>query len=142
MQVQAGSIVQGWHHWHPRCARAVPGGVWATHLCCRRVCCTIHLLNILQPAQDVLVWQLDRQRTILPSLVGGVPVALQHRQHRPLRCLEMTVLRELALLIRDVNSMKLQRRLHLSHGTPDPFGTGITQGLPAWAQVCQLSQLE
>ena len=49
------------------------------HLCGCRVCCTIHLLSI-RLAQEVLAWRLGRQRTILPSLVGGFPMVLQHRQ--------------------------------------------------------------
>ena len=91
------AIMQGWHRWHQLCARAGPGGMWAAHLCCCRVCCTIHLLDILQLAQEVLGWQSGRQRTILPSLVEGTPVALQHRQKHPFRCLEMTAMQELAL---------------------------------------------
>ena len=72
------------------------GGVAAAHLCCRRVCRTIHLLNI-ELAQDVLGWQSGWPRTTLPSLVGGTSMALQHRQDRPFRCPEMTCLQELAL---------------------------------------------
>ena len=50
----------------------------AAHLCCRRMCRTIHLLNI-KLAQDVLGWQSSRQRTIRPLL--NTPMALQPRQN-------------------------------------------------------------
>ena len=48
----------------------------------------IHLLDI-QLGQEVLGWQVDWHRTVLPSLVGGIPMALQHKQ----RCLLMAVQR-------------------------------------------------
>ena len=86
--------MQGWHCWHPLCARAGAGGVWATHLCCYHVCRTIRLLNILQVAQEVLVWQSGRQCTILPSLIGRILMALQKRSFRGLT---MPLLQELAL---------------------------------------------
>ena len=72
--------------WHLLCARAGPGGVWATDLCCRRVRRTIHLLKT-RLAQEVLGWQLHWQRSILPLLVGDITMALQHRQNQILRCL-------------------------------------------------------
>ena len=81
--------MQGWHGGHSLCPQARPGGVWATHRYCCRVCRTIRLLDI-KMAREVLGWQVGRQRTILPSLVGVLPMALQHRQNQPsgaLRCL-------------------------------------------------------
>ena len=56
----------------------------------------IHLLDI-RMAQEDLGWQLGRQRIILPPLIGNIPMALQHRQKRPFKGLEMTVLQEVAL---------------------------------------------
>lgn len=56
--------------------------MWATHRCCCRVCRTIRLLDI-RMAQEVLGWQLGRQRIILLTLVGVITMALKHRQNQP-----------------------------------------------------------